>query len=95
MSVIDTQSADGIPVVDDCNAPEITAEGFSGAVLSNGVVKLNLISARFNVSTQRHELAVVARLAIPLNAMVVLQEGIGQLLNMWEKDGHIKKEAAQ
>lgn len=83
------------PVVDRGDAPELLADGYQGVILTNGVVKFNLISSRINAETDKAERVVVARLALPLPAFVSIYNAFGQLSQDMHRMGVLQIEERQ
>jgi hypothetical protein len=77
---LESASAGSVPVLDDPLAPELFVDAVIGAYLSNGAVRLTLVSRRCDYAKKPPEFTdvVIGRLTMPVGAAKNLQEFLGR-----------------
>jgi hypothetical protein len=70
-------------------APELYIDGYQGAIVQNGVVKLNCYSSTLDPATGEPVNICVARLAMSLPGLLGVHAALGQLIEMMQADGVI------
>jgi hypothetical protein len=68
-------------------APEIFVEGFTCASTANGVTKLAFFSVAHTSGEAEPERRIVARLTMPLGALVGAHEAMGRLIQQLKDQG--------
>jgi hypothetical protein len=79
------------PLVGVREAPDVYLDGYQGAVIHNGVMKVNAYVLAFDPESKRHFKRVVARLKMPLQTVAQVHDALGRFLNDLESQGLIKR----
>lgn len=95
MSILPTlqQQTQPVPLVDDPSVREIYASELAGLSLNNGNVNLTFAAVRADHSKNPapNTRRVVARLVLPVAALVNLQDFLGPIIKDMENKGIVKK----
>lgn len=73
-------------------APEVFVEGYRGAMMRAGVLKLNFFANRFDPSAERVEKHAAVTLSIPLEDFAGIVAGLAALLHDMQEKGAVAKE---
>jgi hypothetical protein len=68
-------------------APEVYIDGYQGAMLANGVVKMNCFTVGIDPTTSRPFQKVAVRLTIPLQSFVDIHAAMGELIKNIRENG--------
>ncbi len=79
------------PLIGAQEAPDVYIEGYQGATVYNGVMKVNAYVVIFDPESKKHFRRVVARLTMPLQTLVQVHDAFGRFLNDLENQGLIKR----
>lgn len=69
-------------------APEIFIDGYQGALIGNGVIKLNCFSTYTDAEGAPHYVC-TQRLAMSLATLVQVRDAFNDLIAQLERDGHV------
>lgn len=89
----DSLEAD-FPSIDDGTAPSLVIDGFQGVSTVNGTVRLNCYTLELNTQKDRMERVVRARVVMTIPALVAINATLGRLIEQFEEDGRLAKDAA-
>ena len=73
-------------------APEVFVEGYRGAMMRAGVLKLNFFANRFNPATEHVEKHAAVTLSIPLADFAEIAAAMGALAREMREKGTLPKE---
>lgn len=73
-------------------APEVFVEGYRGAMMRAGVLKLNFFTNRFNPATEHVEKHAALILSMPLMDFVEIASALGALARDMQEKGNLPKE---
>lgn len=79
------------PIVGLESAPEILADGYRGALVSDSIIKLNFVSLCFDASRNAASLIGAARLVVPVDEFADIMRGLNELLEDLQQRGVIAR----
>ena len=74
-------------------APEIFIDGYTGAAVNSGVVKINLFSTAFNPSNNQPVNIAAGRLVMSTATLAAVVGALSELLALMERDGMLPQSA--